>query len=317
MDFAYPSSNYSAASSSLADFRGVVSTVALVIIIIPNAIVLTFFTIRSCRRNSFSVYVMALLMLNIIATVTYYPFILISSLSYWWMGSSMCTFFLYSADVLAFVITLLHMAMALNRIWAVLSPIHYRQYHTRKVAVAIIFIVIILPHFSALPVLITDALYYRFPEERYGCGINIQAQLEWMLCNLLLLGVVPIIFLLLSYPVVLSVLMRHHRTGPQVEARRNSRTRPRRFPRKALVTLTILTGSVICFWLPSVAVAFLDLANLQESVEWLECLAMITYAAQSVLDPFLFAAVLSDVAEQMKALICICTRKLVSGIATA
>ncbi|OQV26063.1 hypothetical protein BV898_00192 [Hypsibius exemplaris] len=128
-------------------------------------------------RTSFNIYVSNLVGCDLALFVLHYPltlFIDLHGAQTWALGYTACTLKLYTRNVLEAVAINIHVCIAVNRVWAVVHPISYRNRHSAKVATFTCLTVWIYVHASLLPLLILDALYYRSPIG--GCNINFPAQ---------------------------------------------------------------------------------------------------------------------------------------------
>lgn len=255
-------------------FAPIFTLVVMITAVVSNGLVLSAFVRNSHLRTSFSVYLMSLLVANLLNTLTQYPLDVASSLfSTGNMGDRLCDMYIYSNYILSAGTMTSHVLIALNRLWAMTYPLSYKNNHTRKTAVFICAGMWTYIHVLLLPPIIMDSLYFRLPLETSGCGINLQAQSTCMTIMQLLVSDGPEVFILVSYPFILYKARSYRRIRlPLMTAQseriknaaermavanseRNSKAavnfvEGRRHTSRALILVTLLTGSIIICWTP-------------------------------------------------------------------
>lgn len=153
------------------------STTAMLILVVAslsNGIVLLAFAKKPALRTPFTILLICLTLHNFVYTICTLPFFILARLySGWWMGSGWCTFYLYNLWCIATIGLNLHLAISTNRIWALASPISFRQNYGKKTAYYFSLVSIFVGYLVTLPGIVLDAAYFRIPETRYGCGVNV------------------------------------------------------------------------------------------------------------------------------------------------
>ena len=95
-----------------------------------------------------------------------------------------------------------HALITVNRLWAVLYPVHYRENHTRRVAIILCTVMWVYVTAFKLAVLIPDALYYRRPEATFQCALNRLQQMPLITAHQIIVYDVPTLLMILAYPIV-------------------------------------------------------------------------------------------------------------------
>lgn len=141
-----------------------------IIIILTNGTALLLFAIEKELRTSFTIYIINL------QCVTFFQFAMngffyTAKIYYqkWVYGNAACTLYLYVHWIVSPWQSNCHVLITLNRLWAVAFPVNYRNYHNKKVAIAICTGVGIFSHAYSLPRYVFDRLYYRLPIDKYPC----------------------------------------------------------------------------------------------------------------------------------------------------
>ena len=106
-----------------------------------------------------------------------------------------------------------HFTITANRIWAICFPVHYRNHHSRKVALAINLCLVSCALTAVSPYVFLDMAYYRLPEFDNGCTVNPTAQWSYMIILQLIYYDVPILFPLAMYPLLCYKHFRRRQTG--------------------------------------------------------------------------------------------------------
>ena len=142
-------------------------------------------------------------------SITALPMTVISNLyPIWPFGSALCTYYVFTSWIIQALLGSVHFAVACNRVWAVVWPIHYRQQHTRKVATVINITLELFTLILFLPFNILD-IWYRLPEEENGCVANISAQWIYSVLLQIFMNVVCL-FPILIFPLLCYKYFKHH-----------------------------------------------------------------------------------------------------------
>ena len=179
-------------------------TVTILAVSFNATTLLTFLTVSTLRSSAFNVYLICLTALNLFSAAAMGPLDAYSNLSpAWYLGRHTCTWYLHIQWTVVACQLHIHLAISVNRIWAVFWPISYRHKHTRHVAIALCIGLIVYCHAVNLPFLILDEIYYRPPEVDNGCGTSTTAQPLYSALLTLLNADAVLAFLILVLPVLL------------------------------------------------------------------------------------------------------------------
>ncbi|OQV22576.1 hypothetical protein BV898_03402 [Hypsibius exemplaris] len=175
--------------------------------ILGNGMLLYVFARERSLITPFNVYLINLLLLNFVSVLIQYPMDFISYLydGAWLLGELACDAYLYAAWPLQTIVgTGYEFAcdVAVNRVWAMVHPISYRNKHSIKTALLACAAVWIGIHAIFSPMVIHDRLYYRPPVKTAGCSVVTDKQigycavLEYFIWQgqLIMTIAVPIIF---------------------------------------------------------------------------------------------------------------------------
>ena len=178
------------------------SLAVLLLAIITNGTVLYLFFRHRQLRTPFTVYIINLLSANLLTMLIQVPIYLVANLEpYWWIGRTACNLYIYGFFLQAGMCNS-HALISLNRLWAVVRPISYRQRHTKRTAWSISGIMWVYVHVMTFPGFIADILYYRLPEETYGCFLNKNPQPAWAVIHQFVVFNLPVLVIVVTYPVV-------------------------------------------------------------------------------------------------------------------
>ena len=112
-------------------------------------------------RTPFTVYIINLLISNTINTLFPQIFDIVSMVRPWpALGWGFCEAYLYTSYIVHAAVYNSHFFIALNRIWAVVSPMTYRHYHTKQKAIIVSIALWIYIHMVNLPGFIRDHVYH-------------------------------------------------------------------------------------------------------------------------------------------------------------
>lgn len=260
---------------------------------------------RRLRTEPFNVYLMFLLISNIIYAVLQNPLDIINSLYFtWWLGSKWCIVYLYSTHFLSAIQMLSHVLISASRVWAMTFPISYHRYHSHTLAICLCGCVFIYAHAIQLPEFVHSVQKFREPLEIHGC------QTQYINSAAIQFAIYAFadVFMLLAYPFV--CYKRHQRRrvrGNSVCATFDAKiametsvqpnvgvTRKRDAKENyGFLVLSLLTASVFVCWTPA-TVLFLIETYLPGRYSQYFSILLPIFSTQPLLDPFLFAAALSE-----------------------
>ncbi|GAV01109.1 hypothetical protein RvY_11871 [Ramazzottius varieornatus] len=200
--------------------------------LLTNGGVLYLFAREPSLLTPFTVYAVNLFIANIITVIFHNPLDVVGKLySTWWIGNSLCTMAQYTSYVFCGGMCNAHALIAMNRLWAVTFPVSYLQKHQLKFAVGVCLSMWIYLNICVIPGILLDVFVYRPPVEIKGSNIATDAPYEWLLIMQMLIFNLPIVIVLLVFPVVCWKAFRVPavRVRPKVETNITSRqtaTRP-------------------------------------------------------------------------------------------
>ncbi|OWA50869.1 hypothetical protein BV898_15372 [Hypsibius exemplaris] len=248
---------------------------------------------RQHRTASFNVYIIILLSTNLLASMVQYPLAVMYERHrqiYYYIGKPAWSVYLYCQNVLTTVMVNIHAIMAANRMWAILFPVSYRSHHSRKLAlitclVAWVYVHIVEGGFVVIAIL--DMYYLQTDLKKFGCKIRpSQAVLDWATVSDLLVFAIPVVFVIVSFPVVVVVRLKYQRQvflerrrglAPPVSVRRSS---------SKFVVLTVLTLCVAVFYAPQI------FFYLRSDFTGVFGQTWFLYTCQAMVDPILFVLAL-------------------------
>ncbi|GAV07005.1 hypothetical protein RvY_16905 [Ramazzottius varieornatus] len=134
--------------------------------LIFNGLLLLFCKCRTVR-NPFNLYVLNLTLANLSSIVVMYPYQVFDQLNRTYFSSVFrCFFYRYLTYTIPGWIHNAHRLIALNRLWALVFPISYRNYGQAHFATRPLFVccaMLVYLHAVLVPVLIADYMIPRFP----------------------------------------------------------------------------------------------------------------------------------------------------------
>ncbi|OWA49810.1 hypothetical protein BV898_14345 [Hypsibius exemplaris] len=205
----------------------VFSIVTFTIGLLGNAVLLLLFIAdRALRAQPFNVYLVNLLLANLGVILIQYPMDIITNLhsSQWVLGEPACTAYMYAVFILEAASENAHQLIALNRIWAAVSPVSYRSAHaSARTAVVLSAGVWVYVHVVMGPGWIGDALYYRLPVTTNGCQMNLDGMPIYGWIVQLFIYELPLLTMIAAFPIILCVKTVRRRARLK---KRSARIRP-------------------------------------------------------------------------------------------
>jgi len=145
--------------------------------VLANSCLLGFILFSRLITSPFHIYIISLLTCNTLMSMLEGRLDVMNELySTWWLGSNWCSAYNFSSVVLQALVGTAHLSIIVNRLWAVCCPVHYRCWHTKKVAGLIVAALSVVCVSFVGPLWLLDMVYYRLPELENGCSINAKAQ---------------------------------------------------------------------------------------------------------------------------------------------
>ncbi|XP_055335712.1 5-hydroxytryptamine receptor 1B-like [Paramacrobiotus metropolitanus] len=298
------------------------NVVFVILVAITNGFVMVLFTRHENLRTPFMTYIIFLLGSNILAnSVIMSPVDALKHAGgYFWMGSSVCTYYLYGSIVVTSVTSYSHLLITLNRVWAIVFPISYREYHTRRMSVIICVVTVFILHFVALPLVLVDHWLYRIDEAVRGCNLNPDVGVTriWGIVLSFPLFVCPLVCIQAAYPFIVykrkqATKLAVHMTARTGDASSEIATNQRFLPRKhgaassrGFVALTFMTASILLCWTPPVVYwTLVGFSGLEINTLLLDKLGWFMYQVQALVDPVLFTICLTDLRKTAKTYLCL------------
>ncbi|XP_055347125.1 tyramine receptor Ser-2-like [Paramacrobiotus metropolitanus] len=210
----------------------------------------------------------------------------------WWMGKPLCDLHNYLTSVGSASQICIHVSISVNRLWAVHSPISYRQHHNRKVALLICFAAVLFAHLIELPGCVLDALYYSIDYLEHGCHVDYMKQILWSHFDFAL-HALTLMFIIVAYVHLCINRWKRHRKNAVYtsgnESGASDRQNTRKEASKPFLVLSLTAVSCFIFWTPGIV----SFGTIKYSGKWIPenvlSVAMTMYSIQAIFDPWLFA----------------------------
>ncbi|OWA50865.1 hypothetical protein BV898_15368 [Hypsibius exemplaris] len=288
---------------------------------------------RRHRTSPFNFYVLNLLSANFLSSLVLYPMSVYYERNYhhpkWYFGIPSLSVYLYFQNVLAMGMVNTHAIMAANRVWAIIFPVSYRTHHSRKFAMLTCLVMWTYVHIFDGGYMISAVigLYYRLTLLKLsGCLSKPSPMvLAWAKTNNLVVFALPVLLVIVSFPVVMVVRIRRQRQRDRERAHQlvsnhnTSSTQasvfvvvqpaPVRRSSDKFIVLAVLTVSVAVFYVPQVVVYLLgDFAGLfgQNAM---------FYTCQTLIDPVLLTLAIEPLRlSVLRVLICCGTARIQASI---
>ncbi|XP_055337900.1 5-hydroxytryptamine receptor 1D-like [Paramacrobiotus metropolitanus] len=285
----------------------VCETLAAAIGILLNGLVILVCLTNKRMHTPFTAYLLAVTVSNFLILCVFTPLDVISSVvTLRQYGRLACHIYLYFAYVFGGVLFNAHVLITVNRVWAITFPLSYRNHHSLPVAGALVAGMVAYVHAVCLPVVVIDALYYRPSLTRYGCVLNVEAQLTWTICLQFIIYIFPVVIIALAYP-FLWYKQRQRTTKKQgnstdaslSEAASLTAKPPPRAPAKrqhtsGFIVLTVVTVIIMVSFAPTQIVFTASLLGVQRGLEIPGMIAAFLQLIQPATDPVLFMLCLGN-----------------------
>ncbi|XP_055351789.1 type-1 angiotensin II receptor B-like [Paramacrobiotus metropolitanus] len=226
----------------------------LTVVTNATALIILYRTKSSGYSAAFGIYLIHLFTMNILSNLLDIPLDIAEKVYSVRFTAAHCALYTYVNWALMAVLVYSHLAITLNRLWAVLHPHSYRQRHTLQLAVGICCLIWIVVHLCAVPL--------------FAYRLTHQSENDVCLLDMT------------DYSSDLSVPVQIWETKVVAD--------PRTF--RMLLALTV---SLLCAWMPQLIWSILedwiilDFVTMATVDLVLDC----TWTAQALLDPIMFIAV--------------------------
>lgn len=204
-----------------------------------------------------------------------------------------------------------HMIISLNRTWALILPLHYRDRHSKKVALMGCISMWILVHAALLPRFIYDVVHRDFSSSNEKCEFSDRRK-NWLIALQFALYVLPELVILMAFPVI-AYKRRRRKVADHIRAFRISdsttsnplrqliQQAPLEGNGQAFVALALLTLSILICWTPkNVFVTITQFRAIENSEAVYEIMDLIS-AVQLITDPVMFIMAFPDLRTAVKA----------------
>ena len=208
--------NGTANANSSWTFRSYFNLVTKVLAMITNSTLVYLFIRYRSVRTPFNVYAVSLCLANLAYLLLFYP----TSMYNEWRSSSsrpsqfLCVFHRFTVHGFSPVIAHSHFLIAVNRLWAVVAPISYRNYHRPdsilRPSLICLFIWVYVELF-VLPTVIIDAQTPAYSSEKVHCTAKSRGPDWYVVTGMFLIYDVPLVLCLLTYPVIFAIILHNAR----------------------------------------------------------------------------------------------------------
>ncbi|OWA50171.1 putative G patch domain and KOW motifs-containing protein [Hypsibius exemplaris] len=171
-----------------------------------NATAMFLFVVNRRRSGTpFDNYAICLFGANLVSLAVQYPMQIINNLytSGWIMSDAACTLLLYCISILSSLIIHIHAIMAINRAWAIVYPLSYRNWHTQRLTRIVCVALLMYIHVAEGSFWLTESLHYRLDIRTQGCIFNTKAVATWSNVTDIVLYITPLCVVLISFPIVM------------------------------------------------------------------------------------------------------------------
>ncbi|XP_055351794.1 C3a anaphylatoxin chemotactic receptor-like [Paramacrobiotus metropolitanus] len=271
----------------------------LTLIIVSNtaALIILYRTKNNGYSAAFTTYLVHLFTVNILTNLLDIPLDIVEKAYSALLTPPQCALYTYVNWALMAVLVYSHLAITLNRLWAVVHPHSYRKRHTLRLAVGVCCSIWIVVHLCAVP-LFAYRLTHQ-PENDvclldmtdYSSDLSVPVQI-WGTVVFVVLFLLPTLAIVLLYPLIEGIRQRARRrvaitSGSSLYGRKMVAD-PRTF--RMLLALTV---SLLCTWMPQLIWLLLeDWITLDPVTQDLVDLVLdYTWTVQALLDPIMFIGV--------------------------
>ncbi|OQV15282.1 hypothetical protein BV898_10514 [Hypsibius exemplaris] len=194
-------------------------TVSVAGFLLNTTVMVVFIRDRSLH-GAFTVNIFHLLGLNITATLVQYPLAALATLyrGHWHFDVRLCDLYLLSLCMLSAATLNTHGLIAVNRAWAIISPVSFRVGQSRLRSLAICFGLWVYLFLVEFPFWLLDILLFRSREmtEEMTCNFNIAADPVYSSLTNILVYTVPVMMVWASF-----VVASTYRATRRVKARKS------------------------------------------------------------------------------------------------
>ncbi|XP_055354024.1 alpha-2B adrenergic receptor-like [Paramacrobiotus metropolitanus] len=170
--------------------------------VLGNGLIFLLFLFNRALMSPFNLYLVNLLSANLLYYSLNFPQHLFNYVLHTWYGHTTgCSVQLALLWTSGSVIRFAHAAITLNRVWALLAPLSYRQQHGYRVARLLCAATWMLAGVLTVPANILDHLYYRLPPAEFGCTTSLaERPVQDALIATSVLTTVALVVIVAAYP---------------------------------------------------------------------------------------------------------------------
>ncbi|XP_055340993.1 D(1) dopamine receptor-like [Paramacrobiotus metropolitanus] len=276
-----------------------------------NAGILAMVLFAQRHVSTFNVYLINLLLGNLYHNVPRpLMLLLMTYISSMRRSHTCCTLMLYFQGSSMTVLSLSHLLITINRLWAVFSPYSYRAKHTRRLAIGLCIAVWLSANTSQNAALIMDVLYYRekTPFLTGHCYLHSKSMKELTAVNYTVFWIVPMFGILIGFCAVWYVRRQFLRRidamvpssqmtdAPHSRSEAGTKPSKKTTDRNIYRTYFFMTMWTIVCWLPiavAQGLATFSPVSQQTAVNVFQVSVLIFYV-ETIVDPILLLCVNRD-----------------------
>ncbi|XP_055328931.1 P2Y purinoceptor 4-like [Paramacrobiotus metropolitanus] len=272
--------------------------------ILANAFLLYILIAKIRPWTPFTIYVVLLTIANILNGILQNPAsLLIKDALPFPLIRPFCIVHLFLRIPIGLLLPIGHMLICVNRIFAIVTPILYKRYHTKKLAYWISGLLILAAVFITVPGVLMDAQLYRTAMADNRCSMMFASSLMqlWSTVYGALFYNVPVMVITLSYPLFIwkKFCQRKRNVRPTEynsrsvvstnKATSTSAVKTRKASGRSFAILTVMTVSVTVCWTPSNVYFWIHSQDF-----YFFAVVNLLKLLQSAIDPLLFLATMVE-----------------------
>ncbi|XP_055336596.1 alpha-2B adrenergic receptor-like [Paramacrobiotus metropolitanus] len=162
--------------------------------------VLIFHAVFPSHITPFTIYLLAIFASNVVHLSVVRTLGIVNDLRGMWpFGRAECMLFLYFEKVISIIPVMTHVLISVNRLWAVVYPVSYREHHTKTMATLICLGVVAYANILDLPPFLLDRLRYYNWDKSKGCPEITGTFILWTQIETFLNRFLPLLFIIVAY----------------------------------------------------------------------------------------------------------------------
>ncbi|XP_055335686.1 pyroglutamylated RF-amide peptide receptor-like [Paramacrobiotus metropolitanus] len=277
-----------------AQLTGIVGTASLLL----NAALLSLFLLKRNLWTPFDLYFLALVSNNVLLHGIATPLTVMLELDDGWpVNIAGCLVYAYAVFILLLNQLAIHSCIAINRIWAMVAPVSFRNFHTFRSAGCLAVAIVVVSHVVGLPLILVDILQ-RQPVQLGHCffgdpNYSLVEQVSTMINRILLFACFMI--MVISMPVIVWKRWQRLRLKHQIVLRPNAKKRfvpnadiTRAREGQSAILIIAFGASIVVCWGPYVTYYVVASGYDLQIVQYL----VVLFNCQSVADPIILVCAL-------------------------